>query len=127
MQLKPNQKENLILQLGQKYTVSIFTGRGFSKTSVTLTDKTLSGVGKQLGQTSSLISFKANLSHVSSLALIYQSSLVLLLLGIITSILSLFLVLFGIMPLPFFGIGLISSKISTAPEDESFLNILNKL
>lgn len=86
--------ETIIAQVGQKYSTSLLAGAGFSKTSLVLTNKTLSGVGKTYtAKSKGVVSFAANLKDVSSLGIEYAAHWILILLGILT--------------LPFFGLGLL--------------------
>jgi len=86
--------EMIIAQVGQKYSTSLLAGAGFSKTSLVLTDRTLSGVGKTYtAKSKGVVSFAANLKDISSLGIEYASHWILILLGILT--------------LPLFGLGLL--------------------
>lgn len=75
----------VIAQVGQKYSTSLLSGAGFSKTSLILTNKTLSGVGKTYtAKSKGIVSFEANLRDVSSLGIEYTSHWILILIGIMT-------------------------------------------
>lgn len=76
--------EQLIATMGQKYSTSFFTGAGFSKTALVLTNKALAGVGKTYSTKKGVISFKAPLRNVSSVGVEYSSELLALILGILT-------------------------------------------
>jgi hypothetical protein len=77
----------LIASIGQTYTTSFFSGSGFSKTSLTLTEDSISGVGKTYQASGrGIISFTGDLRNVSSLGMEYKSYYILLLLGILTLI-----------------------------------------
>jgi len=74
----------IIAQIGQKYSTSLLTGGGFSKTSLTLSSDQLAGGGKSYTSTSTRkVSFIAPLKTISSVGLDYSSNYILLLLGII--------------------------------------------
>jgi hypothetical protein len=76
--------EQLIATMGQKYSTSFFTGAGFSKTALVLTNKALSGVGKTYSTKKGVISFKAPLRNISSVGVEYSSEILALILGILT-------------------------------------------
>jgi hypothetical protein len=76
---------NTIATLGQKYSTSLLAGQGFSQTSLVLTARTLSGVGKTYSAKSKgIISFAGDVKNVSSIGLEYTSNWIYLLLGILT-------------------------------------------
>ena len=85
---QPNQP---IAQIGQKISTSLFTGHGFSKTSIVLTKDRLTGVGQTYAARGrAIVSFTGDLRSVSSLGLEYNSNYILLILGLAT------LVIFGL-------------------------------
>ena len=76
-----------IAQIGQSYKASLFSGSGFSKTSLVLSNDSLSGVGKTYTASSrAIVSFTARLESVSSIGMKYYSNYLLLVLGILTLI-----------------------------------------
>ena len=79
----------IIAQIGQKYSTSLLTGGGFSKTSLSLFTDQLAGGGKSYTLTANKnVSFIAPLKAVSSVGLDYSSYYILLILGIIVLLVS---------------------------------------
>ncbi len=76
--------DTVIAQVGQKYATSLLAGEGFSQTSLVLTARTLSGVGKTYSANSrGIVSFCGDVKKVSSMGMDYSSNWIYLLLGIL--------------------------------------------
>ena len=82
--LKKKESEPIIAIIGQKYSTSLLSGAGFSKTSLVLTNRTLSGVGKTYtAKSKGIVSFSGNVKNISSLGIEYTSNWIFLLLGLV--------------------------------------------
>ena len=80
-----------IAQIGQDISTSLFSGHGFSKTSLVLTKDRLRGVGQTYAASGrAIVSFTGDLKSVSSLGLEYKSNYIWLILGFAT------LIIFGL-------------------------------
>jgi len=89
-----NGKDNVIARLGHTYSTSLLAGKGLYKTSLELTECTLSGVGKTYASSSKgVISFSGDVKNISSIGIDYCSNWVMLLVGLLT--------------LPIYGLGII--------------------
>ena len=89
-----NGNDNVIARLGHKYSDSLLSGKCLWKTSLELTEKTLSGIGRTYASSpKKVISFSGNVKDISSIGFDYCSNWILLLVGILT--------------LPLYGLGII--------------------
>ena len=84
-QRRQEEPEREVASIGQTYSSGFFSGEGFSKTNLVLTNHRLSGIGKKYGKDHIQESFVADLRDISSIGVVYSKPLVPLVLGIIFS------------------------------------------